>query len=89
MGIETTLADRKAKEFCELPKVTNSNSNTRKSRRRQKKMSLVQKLFETCKEVFSFEDGVDSVPSNENIQRLRSVLGMFLSIFFIFFSMID
>ncbi|XP_015879371.1 plant cysteine oxidase 2 [Ziziphus jujuba] len=74
MGIETTLADRKAKEFCELPKVTNSNSNTRKSRRRQKKMSLVQKLFETCKEVFSFEDGVDSVPSNENIQRLRSVL---------------
>ncbi|KAH7532614.1 hypothetical protein FEM48_Zijuj04G0040200 [Ziziphus jujuba var. spinosa] len=76
MGIETTLADRKAKEFCELPKVTNSNSNTRKSRRRQKKMSLVQKLFETCKEVFSFEDGVDSVPSNENIQRLRSVLGL-------------
>ncbi|KAF3444760.1 hypothetical protein FNV43_RR14453 [Rhamnella rubrinervis] len=73
MGIETALADRKGKEFCELPKVTNTNSKARKSRRRQKKTSPVQKLFETCKEVFSFH-GVDNVPSPEDVQRLRSVL---------------
>lgn len=84
MGIETTLANRKGKEFCELPKVTNSNSKTRKSRRRQKKMSLVQKLFETCKEVFSI-DGVGNVPSPENVQRLRSVLGMFCQKFYFLF----
>lgn len=75
MGIETALANRKGKEFCELPKVTNSNSKTRKSRRRQKKTSPVQKLFETCKEVFSFHM-VDNVPSPDDVQRLRSVLGM-------------
>ena len=78
MGIETALADRKGKEFCELPKVTNSNSKTRKSRRRQKKTSPVQKLFETCKEIFSFL-GVDNVPSPEDVHRLRSVLVMFFS----------
>lgn len=73
MGIETTLADRKV---TELPKVTNSNSKTRKNRRRQKKMSPVQRLFETCREVFSA--GVSGVvPPLEDIQRLRSVLGMF------------
>ncbi|XP_030482259.2 plant cysteine oxidase 2 [Cannabis sativa] len=73
MGIETALADRKGKDFCELPKVTNSNNKTRKSRRRQKKMSPVQKLFETCKEVFaSASTGI--VPPSEDIQRLRSVL---------------
>ncbi|KAJ7970958.1 plant cysteine oxidase 2-like [Quillaja saponaria] len=36
-------------------------------------MSLVQKLFETCKEVFAF-GGTGIVPSSENIERLRSVL---------------
>ncbi|GMN42358.1 hypothetical protein TIFTF001_011585 [Ficus carica] len=70
MGIETALADRKV---TELPKVTNSNSKTRKNRRRQKKMSPVQRLFETCREVFSA--GIsDVVPPPEDIQRLRSVL---------------
>lgn len=70
MGIETALADRKV---TELPKVTNSNSKARKNRRRQKKMSPVQRLFETCREVFSA--GVSGVvPPPEDIQRLRSVL---------------
>lgn len=86
MGIETALADRKGKEFCELPKVTNSNSKTRKSRRRQRKMSVVQKLFDTCKEVFS-SSAVGSVPSPEDVQRLRSVLGMlFFFSFFVYLS---
>ncbi|PON95900.1 Cysteine oxygenase/2-aminoethanethiol dioxygenase [Trema orientale] len=73
MGIETTLANRKGKEFCELPKVTNSNSKARKGRRRQKKMSPVQKLFETCKEVFA-SGGTGIVPPSQDIQRIRSVL---------------
>lgn len=73
MGIETTLADRKGKEFCELPKVTNSNSKARKGRRRQKKMSPVQKLFETCKEVFA-SGGTGIVPPSQDIQRICSVL---------------
>lgn len=75
MGIETTLADRKGKEFCELPKVTNSNSKSRKNRRRHKKMSSVQRLFETCKEVFA-SSGPGIIPPPHDIQRLRSVLGM-------------
>ena len=76
MGIETPLADRRGKEFCELPTVTNSNSKPRKNRRRQKKMSSpVQKLFETCKEVFA-SGGPGFIPPSEDIQRLQSVLGM-------------
>ncbi|XP_024031638.1 plant cysteine oxidase 2 [Morus notabilis] len=73
MGIETALANRKGKEFCELPKVTNSNSKTRKNRRRYKKMSPVQKLFEMCKEVFT-AGATGVVPPPEDIQRLQSVL---------------
>lgn len=70
MGIETALADRKV---TELPKVTKSHSKTRKNRRKQKKMSTVQRLFETCREVFSA--GVSGVvPPPEDIQRLQSVL---------------
>ncbi|XP_041008355.1 plant cysteine oxidase 2-like [Juglans microcarpa x Juglans regia] len=76
MGIETTRTDRKGnKEFRELPKATDttSKSKTRKSRRRQKKMSPVQMLFETCKEVFA-NSGTGIVPSTEDIERLRAVL---------------
>lgn len=79
MGIETTRANRKGnKELRELPKATDTTSKSRpsKSRRRQKKMSPVQKLFETCKEVFA-NSGTGIVPSTEDIERLRAVLGMF------------
>lgn len=67
MGIETTLDKRKGK-FFELPK------ETKKNRRRKTKMLPVQKLFETCKEVFAY-GGTGIVPSPENVQLLRSVIG--------------
>ena len=77
MGIETALADRKGKDFCELPKVTNSNGKAaRKARRRPRKMtSPVQRLFETCREVFAVA-APSRVPPPEDIRRLRSVLGI-------------
>jgi hypothetical protein len=79
MGIETTRADRKGgKESRELPKATDTNSRSKpnKNRRRKKRMSPVQKLFETCKKVFA-NGGAGIVPSPEDIERLRAVLGMF------------
>lgn len=81
MGIERTLADRKRRDFCELPKETITSSKSRRNRRRQKKTTPpVQKLFETCKEVFeSVETGI--VPPTQDIDKLRSVLG---TRFFIF-----
>ncbi|GAV70255.1 DUF1637 domain-containing protein [Cephalotus follicularis] len=83
MGIETTVADKKGTELCELStrKVTDSNSDTiktnrrpKKQRRRNKKMQLpVQKLYETCKDVFAI-GGAGIVPSTDNIEKLRAVL---------------
>ncbi|KAK4281014.1 hypothetical protein QN277_012561 [Acacia crassicarpa] len=73
MGVEGTLADRKTKGFFEMPKETNTNSKSRKNRRRQKKMSPVQKLFDTCREVFaSVGNGI--VPPPQDIEKLRAVI---------------
>jgi len=60
---------------------TNTNSKGKKSRRRRhKKMvsaSPLQKLYNTCNEVFdSCSAGI--IPSPDNIQKLKAVLGMFL-----------
>lgn len=94
MGIGTTLVDLKGKELSELPSVadnsknnsnthsnsvasTTKNNNSKKNRRRQKKMLPVQKLYDTCKDVFAF-GGPGIVPSPEKIERLRSVLGMYM-----------
>ncbi|XP_044467445.1 plant cysteine oxidase 2-like isoform X2 [Mangifera indica] len=52
---------------------TTKNNNSKKNRRRQKKMLPVQKLYDTCKDVFAF-GGPGIVPSPEKIERLRSVL---------------
>ena len=82
MGIERTLADRKGRDFCELPKETITSSRSRRNRRRQKKMPPVQRLFDTCKEVFA-SSGTGIVPPAEDIDKLRSVLGTrFLFFFF-------
>ncbi|KAL5733126.1 hypothetical protein ACOSQ2_032818 [Xanthoceras sorbifolium] len=57
---------------------TNSNSNrtnkSRKNRWRERKMRLlVQRMYDTCKDVFAFsETGI--VPSPEKIERLRAFL---------------
>ena len=73
MGIETALPDRKGKVYCELPKETNSRS--KRSRRRPRKVSPVQKLFDTCKEVFS-SCGAGIVPPPHDVEKLASVLSM-------------
>ncbi|OIW06708.1 hypothetical protein TanjilG_04102 [Lupinus angustifolius] len=75
MGIERTLSDRKGKNFCELPeeKITNSKSRKKNRRRHKKAAPPVQKLFDTCKDVF-VSDGVGIVPPPQHIQNLQSVL---------------
>ncbi|KAL6135670.1 hypothetical protein ACLB2K_067897 [Fragaria x ananassa] len=74
MGIETTLPNRKEnKALHPSPEETNSISKPMKSRRRHRKMSPVQKLYETCKVVFSC-CGTGIVPSSEDIQKLCPVL---------------
>jgi cysteamine dioxygenase len=93
MGIETSVANKKVKQVGELAKdkipipnsnlnpKTNTNSKGKRGRRRHhKKMVAVspfQKLFNTCNEVFdSCSTGI--IPSSDNIQKLKAVLGMFL-----------
>ncbi|XP_050381532.1 plant cysteine oxidase 2 isoform X2 [Argentina anserina] len=74
MGVERTLPNRKEnKALHPSPEETNSISKPRKCRRRHRKMSPVQKLYETCKVVFSL-CGAGVVPSSEDIQKLCSVL---------------
>ncbi|KAJ4818676.1 hypothetical protein LUZ62_031242 [Rhynchospora pubera] len=57
--------------------LTSSERGNRKSRKRQKRsntntmQTVVQRLFETCREVFS---GPGTVPSPGDVMRLRSVL---------------
>ncbi|GFY84926.1 2-aminoethanethiol dioxygenase, putative [Actinidia rufa] len=71
MGIERILASQKGKECYELPSETKGKA--KKNRRRQKKMSPVQRLYEICKEVFAeFRPGI--VPPSDDIQRIKSVL---------------
>lgn len=74
MRVESSLADRVSVAELSLEK---SKSGSRKSRRRHKKPapmpSLVQRLFETCKEVFS--DGRSGVvPHPADVDRLQSIL---------------
>ncbi|XP_044506871.1 plant cysteine oxidase 2-like [Mangifera indica] len=53
---------------------TDKNSSSKKNRRRPKKMFCpIQKLYDTCKDVFTF-GGTGVVPSPEKIDLLRSVL---------------
>lgn len=73
MGIERTLADRKGRDFCELPRETIASSNSRRNRRRQRKKPPVQKLFETCKVVFA-SAGTGFVPPPQDIDMLCTVL---------------
>ncbi|WCJ20803.1 hypothetical protein M5689_003008 [Euphorbia peplus] len=89
MGIETSGANRKGKEFRELDKEKNTilnpypspkaNTNTprgKKGRRGQLKKSVVtpvQRLFDTCKDVFS-STGPGIVPNSDQIEKLRAVL---------------
>ncbi|EEF45021.1 Protein C10orf22, putative [Ricinus communis] len=84
MGIETSVAKRKGKEFGEVEKEKNpilNNTNTRGGKkaargRHIKKtavVSPVQKLYDTCKDVFSI-GGPGVVPAPDKIEKLRAVL---------------
>lgn len=78
MGVTMTAAGTKEKECRELPRDTlaNANSKSKKNRRRQTKTtSPIQRLFETCKEVFSY-CRTNVIPSPRDIERLKMVLGM-------------
>lgn len=74
MGIETIVATRKGKEGLQLPSETISKSSSKRNRRgRQRKMSVVQRLYDTCSEVFvAGRHGI--VPPEGDIQRIKSVL---------------
>lgn len=49
------------------------SSESRKGKRRQRKISAVQRLYETCREVFA-DCGPGIVPSPEKIEKLAAVL---------------
>lgn len=63
MRIEKNVSERKGKQY----------SDWKKNRRRQRRVSPVQILYETCKQVFA-NCGPGVVPSAENIERLKAVL---------------
>lgn len=46
-----------------------------KDKRRQKRLSPVQRLYETCKEVFA-DCSPGIVPSPQNVEKLAAVLGI-------------
>ncbi|XAR71232.1 Cysteamine dioxygenase [Bertholletia excelsa] len=71
MGIEKIPPSRKGKESWQLP--SQANGKSRKNRRRQRKVSSVQKLFEICKEVFA-AGGPGIVPSAGDVELIKSVL---------------
>ncbi|RWV86597.1 hypothetical protein BHE74_00050524 [Ensete ventricosum] len=76
MGVDGGLADPKG--TAELATEENNKYSSKKKKRRQKKPastpSAVQRLFETCKEVFA-HGGRGFIPSADDVERLRSVLG--------------
>ncbi|CAN4082570.1 unnamed protein product [Withania somnifera] len=63
MRIEKNVSERRGKEY----------SDSKKNRRRQRMVSPVQKLYDTCKQVFA-NCGPGVVPAAENIERLKAVL---------------
>ncbi|URE34262.1 2-aminoethanethiol dioxygenase [Musa troglodytarum] len=73
-GVDGGLADPKGR--AELATEKNTYSSKKKKRRQKKPTSTpsaVQRLFETCKEVFA-HGGRGFIPSADDVERLRSVL---------------
>nr|XP_009412380.1 PREDICTED: plant cysteine oxidase 2-like isoform X2 [Musa acuminata subsp. malaccensis] len=74
MGVDGGLADPTLR--AELATEKNTYSSKKKKRRQKKPTSTpsaVQRLFETCKEVFA-HGGRGFIPSADDVERLRSVL---------------
>ncbi|XP_009799056.1 plant cysteine oxidase 2 isoform X1 [Nicotiana sylvestris] len=65
MGTEKNISDMKDKEY--------NKSKKRRRRRRRRDVSRVQKLYETCKQIFA-NCGPGVVPSPENVERVKAVL---------------
>lgn len=63
MGIEQNISKPKGKVYNE----------SKKNKRRQRKSSQVQRLYETCKEVFA-DCGPGVVPSTDKVELLKAVL---------------
>lgn len=63
MGIEPNASKPKDKPYSE----------SKRSKRRQKKTSMVQRLYETCQEVFA-DCGPGVVPSSDKIDRLKNIM---------------
>lgn len=63
MRIEKNVSERRGKEY----------SDSKKNRRGQRMVSPVQRLYDTCKQVFA-NCGPGVVPSAEKIERLKAVL---------------
>lgn len=70
MGFEQNQGGRRGK----------GSSESRKSNRRKKKLSPLQRLYDTCKEVFA-DSGPGIVPSPEKVEKLAAVLGIKLNSF--------
>ncbi|KAF5205812.1 Cysteine oxygenase/2-aminoethanethiol dioxygenase [Thalictrum thalictroides] len=68
------LLEQRGMELCQLQS-ENSNNKAKKNRRRLKKStpSIVQQLYQTCKEVF-VSGGAGVVPSPQDVERIRLVL---------------
>ncbi|KAL5722643.1 cysteamine dioxygenase [Ranunculus cassubicifolius] len=69
------LVEQRGKELCDLQSVKGNNKTKRNRKRSSKKsmISVVQQLFQTCKEVFAI-GGSGFVPSPQDIEKLRLVL---------------
>lgn len=65
MGIEQNVSKPKGKV----------DNESKKNKRRERKSSQVQGLYETCKEVFA-DCGPGVVPSTDKVELLKAVLGM-------------
>ncbi|PIA62550.1 hypothetical protein AQUCO_00200514v1 [Aquilegia coerulea] len=68
------LLEQRGMELCQLQS-ENSNNKAKKNRRRSKKStpSIVQLLYQTCKEVFA-NGGAGVIPSPQDVERVRFVL---------------
>lgn len=68
---------RVEEKLAELATEQGSISSSKKGKRKQKRSepmpTVVQRLFDTCREVFA-DCGPGVVPSPENVERLRSIL---------------
>ncbi|KAF8390251.1 hypothetical protein HHK36_024776 [Tetracentron sinense] len=73
MRIETSLTERKGPQFRELSKEKNNKSKKNRRRQRKQMSTVVQRLFETCKDVFA-TGGAGFVPPPGDVERLRLVL---------------